>query len=205
MRIYQEMKDEEAQSRNSSISNITSNVTTVCSAVSVVAPVATIAKKDQGINGLFGKGKYKLWVLAAILLLAFWSMFTGSLTLSLNWSTANLSRISDASDFNIHEDLDILELEEREKMVKHMWDVYTQSSRIRLPKFWQDAFQAAYLDLTSDSPTTRDTAVSEIAKMSLRSTSTYESPSNKQSEPREIEKEKGWKSQMKTTTTKKPK
>lgn len=199
------MKDEEAQSRSSS--NITNTVTPV-SGVSVIATPAvtsSVAKKDQGFNGLFGKGKYKLWVLAAILLLAFWSMFTGSLTLSLNWSTANLSRSSDASDFSIHEDLDILELEEGEKMVKHMWDVYTQSSRIRLPKFWQDAFQAAYLDLTSDSPATRDTAVSEIAKMSLRSTSTYESPSNKQSEPREAEKEKGSRSQAKTTTTRKQK
>ncbi|XP_055834106.1 uncharacterized protein LOC129902748 [Solanum dulcamara] len=197
MRIYQEMKDEEAQSR------ISSTVTTVSSVSVVATPAATSSvKKDQGFNGIFGKGKYKLWVLAAILLLAFWSMFTGSLTLSLNWSTANLSRLSDASDFSIHEDLDILVLEEREKMVKHMWDVYTQNSRIRLPKFWQDAFQAAYLDLTSDSPATRDTAVSEIAKMSLRSTSTYESPSNKHSQPREAEKEKGSKSPAKTTTTK---
>ncbi|MCE0481741.1 hypothetical protein HAX54_039736 [Datura stramonium] len=197
MRIYQEMKDEEAQSRSS-----TTSIVTTVSAVSAPVAAASTAKKDQGFSGLFGKGRYKLWVLAAILLLAFWSMFTGSLTLSLNWSTANLSRLSDASDFSIHEDLDILELEEREKMVKHMWDVYTQSSRIRLPKFWQEAFQAAYLDLTSDSPATRDTAVSEIAKMSLRSISTYESPSNKQSEPREAEKEKGSKNQAKTTITK---
>ncbi|CAN4093842.1 unnamed protein product [Withania somnifera] len=196
------MKDEEAQSRSSN-NDITNTVTTV-SAVSVPAVVSSsVAKKDQGFNGgLFGKGKYKLWVLAAILLLAFWSMFTGSLTLSLKWSTANLSRLSRAaSDFSsIHEDLDILELEEREKFVKHMWDVYTQSSRMRLPKFWQDAFQAAYLDLTSDSPATRDTAVSEIAKMSLRSSSTYESPSNKQGkfcqrDLSESEKEKGSKSQ----------
>ncbi|XP_006341924.1 uncharacterized protein [Solanum tuberosum] len=202
MRIYQEMKDEEAQSR------ISTNTVTTVSSVSVVATPAaatSTVKKDQGFSGVFGKGKYKLWVLAAILLLAFWSMFTGSLTLSLNWSTSNLSRLSHASDFTIHEDLDILVLEEREKMVKHMWDVYTQNSRIRLPKFWQDAFQAAYLDLTSDSPATRDTAVSEIAKMSLRSTSTYESPSNKKSEPREAEKEKGSKSPAKTTTTKKQK
>lgn len=198
------MKDEEAQSR------ISTNTVTTVSSVSVVATPAAAAatstvKKDQGFSGVFGKGKYKLWVLAAILLLAFWSMFTGSLTLSLNWSTSNLSRLSHASDFTIHEDLDILVLEEREKMVKHMWDVYTQNSRIRLPKFWQDAFQAAYLDLTSDSPATRDTAVSEIAKMSLRSTSTYESPSNKKPEPREAEKEKGSKSPAKTITTKKQK
>lgn len=97
------MKDEEAQSR------ISSTVTTVSSVSVVATPAATSSvKKDQGFNGVFGKGKYKLWVLAAILLLAFWSMFTGSLTLSLKWSTANLSRLSDASDFSIHEDLDIL-------------------------------------------------------------------------------------------------
>ncbi|XP_009613542.1 uncharacterized protein [Nicotiana tomentosiformis] len=192
MRIYQEMKDEEARTRS-----ITTNTVTPAAVSVVVAPAAASGKKE-GCNGLLGKGKYKLWVLAAILLLAFWSMFTGSLTLSLNWSAANLSRLSDASDFSIHDDLDILELEEKERMVKHMWDVYTQSSRIRLPKFWQEAFQAAYLDLTSDSPAIRDTAVAEIAKMSLRSISTYESLSNQQSEPREVKKERGSKSEPKT-------
>ncbi|KAA8537642.1 hypothetical protein F0562_027250 [Nyssa sinensis] len=61
------------------------------------------------------------------------------------------------------------EVEEREKAVRHMWDVYTHSSTIRLPRFWQEAFEAAYEDLTSDVPGVRNAAVSEIAKMSLRS------------------------------------
>lgn len=61
------------------------------------------------------------------------------------------------------------EIEEREKVVKHMWDVYTHSRRIRLPRFWQEAFEAAYEDLISDVPGVREGAVSEIAKMSMRS------------------------------------
>ena len=48
-----------------------------------------------------------------------------------------------------------------------MWDVYTQSKSIRLPKFWQEAFEAAYEHLTNDVQGVRDAAVSEIAKMSL--------------------------------------
>lgn len=58
-------------------------------------------------------------------------------------------------------------MEEREKVVKHMWDVYTNNRRIRLPRFWQEAFEAAYEDLTSDVPVVANAAISEIAKMSL--------------------------------------
>lgn len=65
--------------------------------------------------------------------------------------------------------LGVQEMEEREKVVEHMWDVYTNSRRIRLPRFWQEAFEAAYEDLTSDVPGVRDSAISEIAKMSVRS------------------------------------
>lgn len=54
-------------------------------------------------------------------------------------------------------------------MVKHMWDVYTNSRRIRLPRFWQEAFEAAYEELTSDDPGIREAAIAEIAKMSVRS------------------------------------
>lgn len=50
-----------------------------------------------------------------------------------------------------------------------MWDVYTNSRRIRLPRFWQEAFEAAYEELTSDVPEIRDAAICEIAKMSVRS------------------------------------
>lgn len=58
-------------------------------------------------------------------------------------------------------------MEERERVVKHMWDVYTNSRRIKLPKFWQQAFVAAYEELTSDVPGVRDAAIGEIAKMSV--------------------------------------
>ena len=58
-------------------------------------------------------------------------------------------------------------MEERERVVKHMWDVYTNSRRIKLPQFWQQAFVAAYEELTSDVPGVRDAAIGEIAKMSV--------------------------------------
>lgn len=124
-------------------------------------------KKDVSDGGLFGKGRYKFWALTAILLLAFWSMFTGTVT--LRWSAGNLSRFSDDLDTPLRDDLDVLEMEEREKVVKYMWDVYTNSKRIRLPKFWQQAFEAAYEDMTSDASGVREAAISEIAKMSIRS------------------------------------
>ncbi|CAN0861964.1 hypothetical protein LINGRAHAP2_LOCUS8349 [Linum grandiflorum] len=124
-------------------------------------------KKDTSDSSLFGKGRYKFWALAAIILLAFWSMFTGTVT--LRWSAGNLNRLSDDIDIPIHDDLDVLEMEEREKVVKHMWDVYTNSRRIRLPRFWEEAFEAAYEDLTSDVPGVREAAITEVAKMSVYS------------------------------------
>ncbi|KAJ9147099.1 hypothetical protein P3X46_029301 [Hevea brasiliensis] len=136
-------------------------------AAATVTGTATITKKESSDSNIFGKGRYKFWALAAILLLAFWSMFTGTVT--LRWSAGNLNSLSDDFDAPIHDDLDVLEMEEREKVVKHMWDVYTNSRRIRLPRFWQEAFEAAYEELTSDVPGTRDAAISEIAKMSVRS------------------------------------
>ncbi|XWS29311.1 hypothetical protein CRYUN_Cryun24cG0018100 [Craigia yunnanensis] len=124
-------------------------------------------KKESSDSSLFGKGRYKFWALAAILLLAFWSMLTGTVT--LRWSAGNLDRLSDDLDSPINNDLDVLEMEEIEKVVKHMWDVYTNSRRIRLPRFWQEAFEAAYEEFTSDAPTVREVAITEIAKMSVRS------------------------------------
>lgn len=50
-----------------------------------------------------------------------------------------------------------------------MWDVYTNSRRIKLPRFWQEAFVAAYEDLISDSLEVRESAIAEIAKMSFLS------------------------------------
>ncbi|XP_052202165.1 uncharacterized protein LOC127807952 [Diospyros lotus] len=137
------------------------------------SPAAGAAWKRELSDGsgggfVLGKVRYKFWALSAILLLAFWSMFTGSVT--LKWSAGKLGPLSD-DDFDspIHRDLDILELQEREKLVKHMWNVYTHSTTIRLPSFWLEAFEAAYEDLTNDVPAVRDTAISEIAKMSFRS------------------------------------
>ncbi|BBH07907.1 Protein of unknown function D [Prunus dulcis] len=127
---------------------------------------ASAKKESSDSSVVLGKGRYKFWALAAILLLAFWSMFTGTVT--LRWSAGNLNRLSDDLDSPIHDDLDVL-MEEREKVVKHMWDVYTNSRRIRLPRFWQEAFEAAYEELTSDVPGVREEAITEIAKMSVRS------------------------------------
>lgn len=68
---------------------------------------AATAKKEISDSGLaFGKGRYKFWALGAILLLALWSMFTGTVT--LRWSAGNLNRISDDFDAPIHDDLDVL-------------------------------------------------------------------------------------------------
>ncbi|KAK8673209.1 hypothetical protein V6N13_111558 [Hibiscus sabdariffa] len=123
-------------------------------------------KKESVDSCLFGRGRYKFWAFTAILLLAFWSMFTGTVT--LRWSAGNLNRLSEDIGSPIHDDLDVLEMEEREKVVKHMWDVYTNSRRIRLPRFWQEAFEAAYEELASDVPGVREAAITEIAKMSVR-------------------------------------
>ncbi|XP_062102375.1 uncharacterized protein LOC133812604 [Humulus lupulus] len=128
---------------------------------------ATTKKESSDSGQALGKGRYKFWALGAIILLALWSMFTGTVT--LRWSAGNLNRITDDFDTPIHDDLDVLEMEEREKVVKHMWDVYTNSRRIRLPRFWQEAFEAAYEDLISDAPGVREAAITEIAKMSVRS------------------------------------
>lgn len=60
-------------------------------------------------------------------------------------------------------------MEEKEKVVRRMWDLYTHGTNGKLPRFWQQAFEAAYEALASDVPAVRDAAVSEIAKISIRS------------------------------------
>lgn len=60
--------------------------------------------------------------------------------------------------------------------MKRLWDVYTNTHRIGLTKFWQEAFEAAYEELSSDVPEVLEAAISEIAKMSVRSID-IESPS----------------------------
>ncbi|KAL2249722.1 UNVERIFIED_CONTAM: hypothetical protein Sindi_2445900 [Sesamum indicum] len=61
-------------------------------------------------------------------------------------------------------------------MVTQMWNVYKHSSIARLPRFWRDAFGAAYQELTSDVASVRNAALLEIAKMSFRSTDVYDPP-----------------------------
>ncbi|KAJ8772746.1 hypothetical protein K2173_027923 [Erythroxylum novogranatense] len=137
--------------------------------VSIPSATATsgVKKVSSESSFSFTKNGYKFWVLTAILLLALWSMVTGSVT--LKWSTGNLTHLSEDPDFPIHDDLDVLEVEEKEKVVRRMWDVYTHSSNTKLPRFWQEAFEAAYEALVSEVAAVRNEAVSEIAKMSLRS------------------------------------
>ncbi|KAL3845231.1 hypothetical protein ACJIZ3_002634 [Penstemon smallii] len=206
------MRDEEAQRPQTSpnTNNSTSNL--ISSAPSV--------KKDASfLEGLFGRGKYKLWALAAIILLALWSMFTGSVT--LKWSSVNLKHSSLDLDSSIHGDLDILyifsgfwlvvlfhwntrhqeqlkgkviifytiikDVDEREKMVRQMWNEYKHSSISRLPSFWRDAFGAAYQDLTNEVPSVRNSALLEIAKMSFRSSDIVHEPQSNARESEEMQ------------------
>lgn len=75
--------------------------------VLVSATSATVNGINSGGGGLFSKTRYKFWAITAILLLALWSMFTGSVT--LRWSGAgNVSNpLSDSFDSPVR-DLDIL-------------------------------------------------------------------------------------------------
>ncbi|KAL7602364.1 uncharacterized protein LOC111894843 [Lactuca sativa] len=145
--------------------------------VLVSATSATVNGINSGGGGLFSKTRYKFWAITAILLLALWSMFTGSVT--LRWSGAgNISNpLSDSFDSPVR-DLDILEVEEREKLVRRFWNIYTHSRTTRLPSFWQEAFEAAYEHLTSDVAGSRNAAISEIAKMSLVSVDVEPLPLN---------------------------
>uniref|UniRef100_A0A0D6QXQ4 Uncharacterized protein n=1 Tax=Araucaria cunninghamii TaxID=56994 RepID=A0A0D6QXQ4_ARACU len=117
-------------------------------------------------NFLLKKGTYKFWALAIIILLAFWSMLSGSA--SLKWSAGNLMVFSDELDKRLQDDFDVLEIEAREKVVRHVWDIYIHNPRLKLSSFWQEAFQAAYEELESEDPSVREAAILEIAKMSLR-------------------------------------
>lgn len=59
-------------------------------------------------------------------------------------------------------------MEEREKVVSKMWEVYSHNRQIRLPAFWRVAFEAAYEELASDASQIREAAISEIARMSMQ-------------------------------------
>lgn len=107
---------------------------------------------------------YKLWVLVAVLLLALGSMLTGSVSLK---GLGLFHSVDGKFGFHVSDDLDVLEIEEREKVVRHMWDVYGRSGGVRVPQFWREAFEAAYEFLVSDSAAVRNGAISDIAKLSL--------------------------------------
>ncbi|KAL6493109.1 hypothetical protein OROGR_032868 [Orobanche gracilis] len=157
------MRDEESQKPQKTPSSSTSSTASFSS-----------TRDGSNFEGLFGRGKYKLWALTAITLLALWSMFTGSITLKL--SSVNLIHSSHDLDSSIHGDLDVLDVDERQKMVRQMWNVYKHSSIVRLPGFWRDAFGAAYEDLTSEVSGIRNAALLEIAIMSFWSRDVYDSP-----------------------------
>ncbi|KAJ1296726.1 hypothetical protein BS78_01G324400 [Paspalum vaginatum] len=133
-------------------------------------PATKIAMPASAAGGaeaaVLGKGRYKVWALAAIALLALWSMSAASV--SLRWSSSgDLAAFSGDLDVPLRDDLDSLEMEEREKLVGRMWDMYTRTSdEVRLPRFWQEAFEAAYEELAGDDVQVRDAAISEIARMS---------------------------------------
>ncbi|CAA0841793.1 Protein of unknown function (DUF1195 [Striga hermonthica] len=159
------MRDEEAQKPQTAPSS--SSCTNLATSFG--------GKRDSpNLEGLFGRGKYKLWALTAITLLALWSMFTGSVTLKS--SAVNLDRLSEDLEPYSHGDLDVLDVDEREKMVRQMWNVYQHSNIARLPSFWRDAFGAAYEELTSEISSIRNGAILEIAKMSFWSHDIYDSP-----------------------------
>ncbi|KAH8489842.1 hypothetical protein Peur_058739 [Populus x canadensis] len=154
---------------------IPSTVTSTSTSTPTTTTTTVLIKRESSESSLPCKTRYKFWVLSAILLLAFWSMFTGSIT--LKWSTGDLSQHPDNLGFQTQDDVDILEVEEKKKLVWRMWDVYTHSSRgTRLPRFWERAFQAAYEALASDVTAVRDAAVSEIAKLSISSTINLDDP-----------------------------
>ncbi|KAJ6847492.1 uncharacterized protein M6B38_277025 [Iris pallida] len=119
----------------------------------------TATKKQQPLADT-GRNRYKLCALAAILLLAAYSLLTGT--------AATLS--SSSSDApGRHPDLDILEVQERERFVEQMWELYAHGAHrgVRLPSFWRAAFEAAYEELAGDDGASRGNAVSEIARMSM--------------------------------------
>ncbi|PAN49186.1 hypothetical protein PAHAL_9G433300 [Panicum hallii] len=103
-------------------------------------PATKIAMPASAAGGaeaaLLGKGRYKVWALAAIALLALWSMSAASV--SLRWSSSgDLAAFSGDLDVPLGGDLDSLEMEEREKLVGRMWDMYTRISDellLRLPE-----------------------------------------------------------------------
>ncbi|KAL8172003.1 hypothetical protein V2J09_023807 [Rumex salicifolius] len=144
------------------------------------APIPPPPRRLSLDAAVFTRDRYKLCALPALLLLALWSMLTGSITLKSSAAVDPVSLIYSSAS-SAPDDLDVLEVAEREKLVKKLWNVYSHGyggigNKIRLPSFWEEAFRAAYENMISDSPAVRDDAVVEIAKMSLISMDLLPSP-----------------------------
>lgn len=76
---------------------------------SLRSPCPPVTGAGGDAAGLFGKGKYKAWALAAILLLAFWSMLTGTVTLKFSSHRHGLLLSpDDLVETPLREDIDVL-------------------------------------------------------------------------------------------------
>ncbi|KAM7273071.1 hypothetical protein ACFE04_027735 [Oxalis oulophora] len=119
----------------------------------------TVVKRHNfsslSVGFIFGNNTgYKFWILSSLLLLAFWSMFAGSVTLKWYSSTSlTATTFLDDVQFHTYDEIDILELGKREKVVRRMWEVYIErhnNKGIRLLKFWLHAFEVAFEYLVRD-------------------------------------------------------
>eukprot|EP00249_Psilotum_nudum_P013136 c24171_g1_i1 orf=945-1433(-) len=123
--------------------------------------------KDAGILSCnaVGRSRYKIWVLVVIVLLALWSLLSGSARIARNWSAGYaFSYSSPSKEQKVN--VDVLEMDTREKIVSQMWEKYQRNPRLKLSSFWQDAFEAGYEELESEIPTIRQMAIAEIARLS---------------------------------------
>ncbi|KAJ7556672.1 hypothetical protein O6H91_05G093100 [Diphasiastrum complanatum] len=134
----------------------------------VLTESSSISNRDVSFMSgcCLGKNRCKAWTLAIILFLACWSMLSASAGLAMKWYGQN--PLGSGKNYeDIMNLLDPLEMEVREKIVRHAWDRYVYNPRARLGNFWYDAFEAAYEDLDTDDNATKDAAIREIARLSL--------------------------------------
>ncbi|MFS7940897.1 hypothetical protein Hanom_Chr17g01561111 [Helianthus anomalus] len=83
---------------------------------------SSLNKKETLDSSVHRRGRYKFGILSAIVPLAFWSIFTLHLSVA-NPALLLFTTISTS----------LFEIEERKKVVKQMWDVYTNSRMNKLP------------------------------------------------------------------------
>jgi hypothetical protein len=76
-------------------------------ATKITIPANSCSVGGGAEAALLGKGRYKVWALAAIALLALWSMSAASV--SLRWSAGDLAAFGSGDlDAPLHDDLDSL-------------------------------------------------------------------------------------------------